>query len=95
MQSIAYKSVLVNYRGNGADSGPRKGHLQLMKKDTQFTFRITADLKKELQIIAEQEGRSMAQICEAFLRAGSEGYKKDRAKFLQRFLTRRLQKAVE
>ena len=66
-----------------------------MKKNTQFTFRITADLKKELQDIAEDEGRSMAQICEAFLLAGSEGYKKDRAKFLQRFLTRRRQKPVE
>ena len=60
-----------------------------MKKDTQFTFRIPTDLKKELQDIAVQEGRSMAQICEAFLRAGSEGYKKEGSKFLQRFLGRR------
>jgi predicted transcriptional regulator len=66
-----------------------------MKKDTQFTFRITAALKKEMQHIAEQEGRSMAQICEAFLVAGSEGYRKDRAKFFQRFFTRRRQKAAD
>lgn len=64
-------------------------HFPLMRKDTQFTFRITAALKKEMQNIAEQEGRSMAQICEVFLMAGSEGYKKGHAKFLQRFLTRR------
>jgi predicted transcriptional regulator len=66
-----------------------------MKKNTQFTFRITADLKRELQNIAEAEGRSMAQICEAFLIAGSEGYKKDRSKFLQRFLGRRDQKEAD
>jgi len=60
-----------------------------MKKDTQFTFRIPADLKRELQNIAVHEGRSMAQICEAFLRAGSESYKKEGAKVLQRFLGRR------
>lgn len=59
-----------------------------MKKDTQFTFRIPAELKKELQGIAAREGRSVAQICEAFLKAGSEGYKKGGAKFLHRFLGR-------
>ena len=59
-----------------------------MKKDTQFTLRIPAELKKELQNISAHEGRSMAQICEAFLRAGSEGYKKEGSKFLRRFLGR-------
>jgi len=59
-----------------------------MKKDTQFTLRIPTDLKKELQNIAANEGRSMAQICEAFLRAGSEDYRKGGAKFLRRFLGR-------
>ena len=56
-----------------------------MKKDTQFTLRIPTDLKKDLQNIAAQEGRSAAQICEAFLRAGSEGYKKEGPKFSAAF----------
>ena len=59
-----------------------------MKKDTQFTFRMPADLKKDLQDVAAHEGRSMAQICDAFLRAGSESYKKEGPKFLRRFLGR-------
>jgi Arc-like DNA binding domain len=59
-----------------------------MKKDTQFTFRVPTDLKMNLQEIAALEGRSMAQICEAFLRAGSESYKKEGTKFLRRFLGR-------
>jgi len=46
-----------------------------MKKDTQFTLRIPAHLKRDLQDIAKLEGRSAAQICEAFLRAGSEAYR--------------------
>jgi Arc-like DNA binding domain len=62
-----------------------------MKKDTQFTFRMPTDLKKELEGIAAGEGRSMAQICEAFLRAGSDCYKKEGAKILQRFLARNKQ----
>jgi hypothetical protein len=57
-----------------------------MKKDTQLTFRIRSDLKKELETIAAREGRSVAQICEAFLKAGSESYKRKGARFLQRFL---------
>jgi len=57
-----------------------------MKKDTQLTFRIRSDLKKELETVAAREGRSVAQICEAFLRAGSESYKKKGSGFVQRFL---------
>ena len=57
-----------------------------MKKDTQFTLRIRTELKKELQAIAADEGRSVAQICEVFLRAGAEGYKKEGVKFLRRFI---------
>jgi predicted HicB family RNase H-like nuclease len=64
-----------------------ESHL-LMKKDKQFTFRIPTDLKAKLQDVAALEGRSVAQICEAFLRAGSESYKKEGTRFLNRFLRR-------
>jgi hypothetical protein len=59
-----------------------------MKKDTQFTLRIPTELKMELQNIAAHEGRSMAQICEAFLSAGTQSYKKEGSKFIRRFLGR-------
>ena len=62
-----------------------------MRKDTRLTFRVSSDLKKNMEAIATQEGRSMAQICEAFLRAGSKGYKKEGSKFLRRFLGRQKQ----
>jgi hypothetical protein len=58
-----------------------------MKKDTQITFRIRSELKKELEAIAAREGRSVAQVCEAFLKAGSASYKKKGSGFVQRFLT--------
>jgi len=57
-----------------------------MRKDTRFTLRIRSDLKKELESIAAREGRSVAQVCEAFLKAGSESYKKKGSGFVQRFL---------
>jgi len=59
-----------------------------MKKDTQITFRIRSDLKIELETIAAREGRSVAQVCEAFLKAGSASYKKKGSGFLQRFLAK-------
>jgi len=49
-------------------------------------MRIRSDLKKELETIAAREGRSVAQVCEAFLMAGSESYKKKGSGFVQRFL---------
>jgi hypothetical protein len=59
-----------------------------MKKDTRLTFRVHSNLKKDLETIAAREGRSVAQICDAFLKVGSELYTKKGPKFLQRFLTR-------
>lgn len=57
-----------------------------MIKDTRFTFRIRSELKKELESIAAREGRSVAQVCEAFLKAGSETYKKKGSGFVQELL---------
>jgi hypothetical protein len=59
-----------------------------MKKDLRFTFRIQSDLKKELEAIAAREGRSVAQICDAFLKAGSAAYKEHGSKYLQRYFSR-------
>ena len=59
-----------------------------MKKDSQFTLRIPTGLRVELQDIANKEGRSMGQVCEAFLRVGSEIYKTQGGKLLQKFLSK-------
>src|SRR5260370_41894228 len=57
---------------------------------TQFYVRIRLDLKKELETIAAREGRSVAQVCEAFLKADSEYYKKKGSGYLKRFLAQPL-----
>ncbi len=59
-----------------------------MRKDSRLTFRVHSELKKSLEAIAEREGRSVAQVCEAFLKAGSQTYKKKGPRNLQRFLSR-------
>jgi hypothetical protein len=57
-----------------------------MKKDSQFTLRIPSNLKIQLEEIASSEGRSTAQICEAFLKAGTDNYRKKGSKFIKGFI---------
>ena len=59
-----------------------------MKKDSRLTFRVRSELKNSLEKIAAREGRSVAQVCEAFLIAGANNYKKRGPQYLQRFLSR-------
>ena len=59
-----------------------------MAKDTRLSFRVRSELKKELETIAATESRSVAQVCEAFLNAGTEFYNDEGTKFLQRFLAK-------
>lgn len=58
-------------------------------KNAPLAFRIPAELKRELQQIADREARSISQICELLLRIGAEQYSKEGSRFLQRFLDRR------
>jgi len=66
-----------------------------MKKDTRLTFRVRSDLKKELETIAAREGQSVARICEAFLLAGADAYKKDGTRLLQRLTGRLSTKSLD
>jgi len=59
-----------------------------MKKDARLTFRVNSHLKRDVEAIATREGHSVARICEAFIVAGSDAYKKHRKKFLQQMLGR-------
>jgi hypothetical protein len=46
--------------------------------------RIDPELRKTLEEIANDEERSVSQICELMLRKGIEGYKREGANYLQR-----------
>jgi hypothetical protein len=58
-------------------------------KDTRLSFRVRSELKEKLESVAASEGRSVAQICDAFLQAGLIAYGKEGARYLRRFLARR------
>lgn len=61
---------------------------QMTAKDTRLTLRVRSELKKELEILAGKESRSVAQVCEAFLRAGLTAYKREGSKYIHRILSR-------
>jgi hypothetical protein len=66
-----------------------------MKKDARLTFRVNSNWKKGVEAIATREGQSVARICEAFLLAGSDAYKKEGTKLLQRTLDRPSTKPID
>jgi len=59
----------------------------MQTKNEQIGFRVSADLKRELQAAAKREGRTLSQICEILVAGGLEAYKKDGSRFLQRMMS--------
>jgi hypothetical protein len=60
-----------------------------MKKDAPLAFRIPTELKKKLERIADEQRRSLSQVCELLLINGVEEYEKEGAGYLSRTLGRR------
>ena len=57
-------------------------------KDTKLAFRVSSELKAKLEAIAAAEGRSVAQVCDAFLQGGLIAYGKEGSKYFTRLLAR-------
>jgi len=57
-----------------------------MAKSAFLGMRISPDLRKQLEQIAQREERSISQICEVLLRGGAAAYRREGAKYLQRIL---------
>jgi len=54
-----------------------------------LAFRVSSDLKNEIQGIANSEARSISQVCELFLSEAVEAYKREGSKFIQRLVVKR------
>jgi len=77
------KVLLVNYN-------PDRSR---MRKAEQIGLRVPAELKKTLVQIAKAEDRSLAQICEIFLRGAALSYREEGPKYLQRLVTKQRDEA--
>ena len=58
-----------------------------MTKETRLTFRVRAELKKNLESIAAKEARSVAQVCDVMLQSGVAAYQKQGTKYLHRLIS--------
>ena len=64
-------------------------------KDTKLAFRVSSELKTKLESIAAAEGRSVAQVCDAFLQGGLIAYSKEGSKYFKRLLARRHERSSD
>jgi len=51
-------------------------------------FRVDPALRRDIQRIADEEQRTLTQVCEMLLNEGIEAYKKEGAKFMQRLIAK-------
>jgi len=60
----------------------------MTRKDDHIGFRVASEVKAALSQIARKEERSLAQICEIFLRGAINEYEKEGSSYLHRLLIR-------
>ena len=55
-------------------------------KDERIGLRVSSEVKSALAQIAKKEGRSMAQICELFLKGAIRSYHRQGSKYINLLL---------
>ena len=58
-----------------------------------LVFRVNPNLRRDIQRIADEEQRTLTQICEMLLYEGVEAYKKEGPKFMQRLIAKQKERA--
>ena len=53
-----------------------------------MVFRVNPELRHDIQQIADEEQRTITQVCEMLLHEGVEAYKKEGPKFMQRLVAK-------
>ena len=51
-------------------------------------FRVDQSLRQHIQRIADEEQRTITQVCEMLLQEGIEAYQKEGSKFMQRLVAK-------
>ncbi len=53
-----------------------------------MVFRVAPELRQDVQRIADEEQRTITQVCEMLLYEGVEAYQKEGPKFMQRLVAK-------
>lgn len=60
-----------------------------------LVFRVDATLRRDIKRIADEEQRTITQVCEMFLYEGVEAYKQEGPKFVQRLVAKQKSRAKD
>ncbi len=74
---------------------PAPAACRLTTKKGFLAFRVSPDLKSEIQGIADNEARSISQVCELLLSEGVQAYKKEGPRFIQRLVAKQKAKGKD
>lgn len=69
-------------------SGVLENIFRDVPKTRALAFRVSPELRRDIQQIADEEQRTITQICEMLLFEGVELYKKEGSKFVQRLIAK-------
>jgi hypothetical protein len=60
-----------------------------------LVFRVDAALRRDIERIADEEQRTITQVCEMLLNEGVEAYKKEGPKLMQRLVAKQKARVKE
>ncbi len=65
-----------------------RSYISEVAKTGFLVFRVNPQLRRDIQQIADEEQRTITQVCEMLLYEGVEAYKKEGPKFMQRLVAK-------
>ena len=98
METAAPAAVLLGRSNHSLRTSTRQRACVLTRKPQSyisevarkgvFVFRVDQSLRQDIERIAEDEQRTITQVCEMLLHEGVEAYKKEGSKFMQRLIAK-------
>ena len=70
-----------------------QSYISEVAKTGFLVFRVSPELRRDIQLIADEEQRTITQVCEMLLNEGVEAYKKEGPKFMQRLVAKQKARA--
>lgn len=67
----------------------------MVPKTDFLVFRVDPELKRQLQQLAEEEQRTVSQVCEMLLQEGLEVSKKEGPKFMRRLVAKQKRRTAK
>jgi hypothetical protein len=65
-----------------------RGYISEVARTGFLVFRVDPALRRDVERIADEEQRTITQICEMLIHEGVEAYKKEGSKFMQRLIAK-------